>query len=158
MQPLILVVDDDEIFLSLLETILTGRYSVLKARGGEEALDLLQTHTVHLVISEVNMPEMDGYTLCNQIKSTIGFAQIPVVLMTARNTMDAKVAGLVLGAEAYIEKPFLVEYLLAQIASLLYNRMKVAEYFSISPTAAFPVKGDGFLQELKNRRTSVLRS
>jgi two-component system, cell cycle response regulator len=158
MGPLILLVDDEEIYLSVLETALTGRYSVLKARSGKEALDLLQKHQVQLVISDVMMPEMDGYVLCSRIKSNIDFAQIPVVLLTAKNTMDAKVAGLELGADAYIEKPFSVAYLLAQIASLLYNRMKIAEFFSLSPGTVPAVdprivdswgKEDQFLNELK---------
>jgi two-component system cell cycle response regulator len=157
MGPLILLVDDEEIYLSVLETALTGRYSVLKARSGKEALDLLKRHRVQLVISDVMMPEMDGYVLCSRIKSNIDFAQIPVVLLTAKNTMDAKVAGLELGADAYIEKPFSVEYLLAQIASLLYNRMKIAEFFSLSSATAPMVdsrvdsrsKEDHFLNELK---------
>lgn len=130
MQPLILVVDDEEMILSVLEVTLGNRYSILKARSAKEALALLERHVVHLVICDVMMPVMDGFAFCREIKSNPDYSLIPVILLTARNTMESKVAGLELGADAYIEKPFLEDLLLAQIANLLYNRNKVAEYFA----------------------------
>jgi two-component system cell cycle response regulator len=132
MQPLILVVDDEEVFLSVLEVTLGSRYSLLMARSAKEALTLLDKHAVHLVISDVMMPGMDGFELCKRIKSNVDYALIPVLLLTAKNTVDAKITGLEIGADAYIEKPFSDEHLQAQIASLLYNRKKVAEYFNSS--------------------------
>ncbi len=135
MQPLILVVDDEEMILSVLEVTLGNRYSILKAQSAKEALTLLEQHVVHLVICDVMMPVMDGFAFCREIKSNPDYALIPVILLTARNTMEAKVTGLELGADAYIEKPFLEDLLLAQIANLLYNRNKVAEYFTRQPPA-----------------------
>jgi two-component system cell cycle response regulator len=135
MQPLILIVDDEEMILSVLEVTLGNRYSILKARSAKEALDLLEQHAVHLVICDVMMPVMDGFALCRHIKSNIDYSLIPVIMLTARNTMEAKVTGLELGADAYVEKPFLEDFLLAQIANLLYNRNKVAEYFTRRPSA-----------------------
>jgi DNA-binding response OmpR family regulator len=129
---MILVVDDEAMFLSVLEVTLGGRYVLLKARSAREALELLESQPVDLVISDVMMPGMDGYALCQRIKSTVDYSLIPVLLLTAKNTLEAKVAGLELGADAYIEKPFSEEHLLAQIASLLYNRQKLAEYFAAS--------------------------
>lgn len=133
MLPVLLIVDDEEDMLELLESILESRYQVKKASHGEEALSIISEETVHLIISDVMMPEMDGFELCKKVKSGVEYSHIPVILLTAKNTIQAKVEGLELGADAYIEKPFSKEYLLAQIHSLLTNRAMIREYFSSSP-------------------------
>ncbi len=76
---------------------------------------------------------MDGFELCRLIKSNFDYSHIPVILLTARNTLKSKIEGLELGADAYIEKPFSPEYLQVQIANLLTNRNKIKEYFASSP-------------------------
>ncbi len=133
MLPTILLVDDEEEILDFLERTLNSRYSILKAANGKEALSILVTEAVQLVVSDVMMPEMDGFELCRIIKSTVDHSHIPVVLLTAKNTIQAKCEGLELGADAYIEKPFSKEHLLAQIASLLKNRNMMREFFASSP-------------------------
>ena len=133
MLPVILLVDDEEDILDFLERILQTKYTILKAADGREALTRLAAEAVQLVISDVMMPEMDGFELCRQIKSNFEHSHIPVILLTAKNTIQAKVAGLELGADAYIEKPFSKEHLLAQIASLLANRNMIRDFFSSSP-------------------------
>lgn len=131
--PLILLVDDEEEILDFLERILQHKYAVLKKSNGEEALHALGSNAVQLIISDVMMPEMDGFELCSLIKSNVEFSHIPVILLTAKNTIQSKVQGLELGADAYIEKPFSKEHLLAQIASLLANRNMTREYFARTP-------------------------
>lgn len=133
MLPTILLVDDEAEILRLLERMLQKNYTVLKAADGVAALQLLQTESVQLVISDVMMPEMDGYALCKAIKSDFEHSHIPVILLTAKNSIQSKVEGLQLGADAYIEKPFSKEHLQAQIISLLANRNMVREYFASSP-------------------------
>ena len=133
MLPIILLVDDDEEILDFLERILSIKYSSLKATNGQEALQILATEAVQLVISDVMMPEMDGFELCKKIKSDVEHSHIPVILLTAKNTIQSKIEGLEIGADAYIEKPFSKEHLLAQIASLLSNRNMVREFFASSP-------------------------
>ena len=76
---------------------------------------------------------MDGFELCKKIKSDFEHSHIPVILLTARNTIQSKIEGLELGADAYIEKPFSKEHLLAQIASLLANRNMIRDFFASSP-------------------------
>lgn len=133
MLPLILLVDDEEEILDFLERILQSKYTVLKTLNGQEALQALELNAVQLIISDVMMPEMDGFELCARIKSNVEYSHIPVILLTAKNTIQAKVQGLELGADAYIEKPFSKEHLLAQMASLLNNRNNLREYFANSP-------------------------
>lgn len=133
MNPLLLLVDDNEEILEFLEHELNEKYTILKAVDGQQALDLLKENAVHLVISDVMMPVIDGFELCRLIKSNFEFSHIPVILLTARNTLQSKIEGLELGADAYIEKPFSPEYLQVQIANLLTNRNKIKEYFASSP-------------------------
>lgn len=129
----ILIVDDEEEILAFLERMLRTKYVVFKAENGKEALEILSRETIQLVVSDVMMPEMDGFTLCKTMKGNFDFSHIPIILLTAKNTIQAKVEGLELGADAYIEKPFSKEHLLAQIASLLANRSMMREYFATSP-------------------------
>lgn len=133
MLPAILLVDDEEEILEFLEHILKKKYAVFKAVNGVEALKVLEKEAVQLVLSDVMMPEMDGFELCKIIKSNFEYSHIPVILLTAKNTIQSKVEGLELGADAYIEKPFSKEHLLAQIASLIANRNIVKDYFASSP-------------------------
>lgn len=133
MLPIILLVDDNEEILDFLERMLNSKYTILKALDGKEAIAVLEKEAVQLVITDIMMPVMDGYELCRQIKSNFEFSHIPVIMLTAKNTLQSKVEGLELGADAYIEKPFSKEHLNAQISSLLNNRKMIREFFSSSP-------------------------
>jgi DNA-binding response OmpR family regulator len=133
MLPTILLVDDEEDILEFLERILSPRYRVLVTESGEEALKVLDKEPVQLIISDVMMPEMDGFELCRHIKSNFEHSHIPVILLTAKNTIQSKIEGLELGADAYIEKPFSKEHLQAQISSLLANRGHLRAFFASSP-------------------------
>ena len=133
MKPVLLLVDDNDEILEFLEHELNEKYSIIKALNGQEALDILKENAVQLVISDIMMPVMDGFELCKIIKTNFDYSHIPVILLTARNTLQSKIEGLELGADAYIEKPFSPEYLQVQIANLLTNRNKIKEYFASSP-------------------------
>lgn len=133
MLPVILLVDDEEEILDFLQRMLECKYTILRAENGQSALKILKDESVQLVVSDVMMPEMDGFELCKLIKSNFDYSHIPVILLTAKNTIQAKVAGLELGADAYIEKPFSKEHLFAQISSLIANRSMIREYFASSP-------------------------
>ena len=133
MLPLILLVDDEEEILDFLERILNDKYKILRAENGKEALNILCIEAVQLIICDIMMPEMDGFEFCKICKSNFDYSHIPIILLTAKNTIQSKVKGLELSADAYIEKPFSKEHLYAQIASLLSNRNMVREYFASSP-------------------------
>ena len=153
MLPHILIVDDEEDILEFLERILRVKYTVFKAENGQEALKILSAEAIQLVISDVMMPEMNGFELCKSIKANLEFSHIPVILLTVKNTIQAKVEGLELGADAYIEKPFSKEHLLAQIASLINNRSMIREYFANSPlvhikSMAYSKADEHFLETL----------
>lgn len=155
MKPVILLVDDNEEILEFLTTDLGEKYNILKAHNGKEALDILAAETVQLVVSDVMMPVMDGFELCRFIKSDLHNSHIPVILLTAKNTLRAKIEGLGLGADAYIDKPFSPEHLQVQIANLLINRNKIKEYFASSPlvhikSMAYSKADEQFLEELND--------
>ncbi len=133
MLPAILLVDDEEEILEFLERNLKESYTIFKATTASAALSILADEVIQLVISDVIMPGMDGFQLCKTIKSNVEFSHIPVILLTAKNTIQAKVEGLELGADAYIDKPFSPRHLKAQIASLIANRDRLREYFAQSP-------------------------
>lgn len=82
------------------------QFIVEQAQNGVEALKILEEKNIDLVVSDIIMPEMDGFELCRNIKSNIEFCHIPVVLLTAKNDLDSKIEWLKMGADVYIEKPF----------------------------------------------------
>ncbi|HEY4150419.1 MAG TPA: response regulator [Chitinophagaceae bacterium] len=153
MKPVILLVDDNEEILEFVEHELNEKYTVIKALNGREALDILKEEAIQLVICDVMMPVMNGFELCKIIKTNFDYSHIPVILLTARNTLQSKIEGLELGADAYIEKPFSPEYLQVQIANLLANRAKIKEYFASSPlvhikSMAYSRADEHFLEKL----------
>lgn len=152
-KPLILLVDDNEDILDFNSNDLGTHYNVETALNGEEALAILRDKPVNLVISDIMMPVMDGLELCRKIKYDLDFSHIPVILLTAKNSLQSKIEGLELGADAYIEKPFSPEHLHVQVASLLFNRNKVKDYFANSPlvhinTMAYSKADERFLEKL----------
>lgn len=153
MKPVLLLVDDNAEILDFIADELSEKYQVLLATNGQEALDKLKVEAVHLVVSDVMMDVMDGFELCKAIKTCIDLSHIPVILLTAKNTLQSKIEGLEIGADAYIEKPFSPEYLQVQIANLLANRNKVKEYFANSPlvhlkSMAYSKADEQFLEKL----------
>jgi DNA-binding response OmpR family regulator len=132
-KPLLLLIDDNEDILEFLEHELNEKYTIIKAFNGQEAIALLEKEAVQLIICDIMMPVMDGFELCRIVKTNFDYSHIPVILLTAKNTLQSKIEGLETGADAYIEKPFSPEYLQVQIANLLSNRAKIKEYFASSP-------------------------
>jgi len=150
----LLLVDDNEDILDFLSDDLSDKYHILTAEDGLQALKILNQETVHMVISDIMMPEMDGFELCGTIKSSLEFSHIPVILLTAKNTLQSKIEGLEQGADAYVEKPFSPEFLQVQISSLLKNRDKVKAYFASSPllhmkSMAYTKADELFLEKLQ---------
>ena len=133
MKPVLLLIDDNEEILEFIEHELDEKYTVIKALNGKDALDILKEDAVQLIICDIMMPVMDGFELCKIVKTNFEYSHIPVILLTAKNTLQSKIEGLELGADAYIEKPFSPDYLRVQIANLLANRSKIKEYFASSP-------------------------
>lgn len=135
LKPLILLVDDNEEILEFLSDDLNEHYEVITSLNGADALAILKERAIQLVISDIMMPVMDGFELCKRIKSDFECSHVPVILLTAKNTLQSRIEGLELGADAYIEKPFSPEHLQVQIMNLLSNRDKLKKYFASRPLA-----------------------
>ncbi len=153
LKPVLLLVDDNEEILEILEEDLSGKYQVLTANDGEEAYDILTSEIAHLIVSDVMMPNMDGFEFCSKVKTNFELSHIPFILLTAKDTLQSKIEGLKLGADAYIEKPFSTDYLYTQIENLISNRVKIKEYFAKSPsvhinTMAYSKDDEIFLEKL----------
>ncbi|HTN38962.1 MAG TPA: response regulator [Arachidicoccus sp.] len=153
MKPVILIVDDQKDILEFLSNQLLVSYNVLTSLSGKDAMGILDKEIVHLIISDIMMPHMDGLEFCQLIKSNFDTSHIPVILLTAIKTLETKIEGLEFGADAYIEKPFSPKYLRAQISNLLTNRNRLKEFFVTSPSAhlksiAYTKSDEQFLENL----------
>jgi len=135
-RPTVLVVEDNPDMRAFVVRQLSKEYAVLSAVNGAEALKMLDGNYVNLVVSDVVMPVMDGFELCKTIKSDLNYSHIPVILLTAKTNIQSKIEGMELGADAYIEKPFSVEYLQACASNLIQNREKLRRTFAQSPFVA----------------------
>ncbi|MBR3096773.1 MAG: response regulator, partial [Bacteroidales bacterium] len=133
----ILVVEDDPEMRGYLAKELSELYNVLVAANGEDALKLVESQRIDLVVSDIMMPGIDGVALCNRIKSTTEYCHIPVILLTAAVGMETRIETLDAGADGYIEKPFAIELLQANIANLFKNREIANRQFTQSPLTHF---------------------
>jgi two-component system response regulator MprA len=124
--PSVLVVDDERAIRDALHLILTRRgYQVLLATDGEEGLRMVETHRPDLVILDVLLPHMDGLTACRRLRARGD--QVPVLMLTARDTVGDRVTGLETGADDYLIKPFATDELIARMRALLRRRKSAGE-------------------------------
>lgn len=131
----LLLVEDNREILQFVQKELKNRYTIYKALNGAEAIGILERTNIHLIISDIMMPVMDGIELCKKVKADLQYSHIPIILLTAKNTLTSKIEGLEVGADAYIEKPFSIDHLSAQVSNLLSNRQIIKDYFAKSPLA-----------------------
>ncbi len=117
----ILVVEDNASLRSYIELILSENYEVFAVENGLLALQLLEKQTPDLILSDIMMPEMDGFQLLEKLKSDPHYRHIPVVMLTARADVQDKLRALRIGVDDYLLKPFEEEELLARIGNLLQN-------------------------------------
>jgi diguanylate cyclase (GGDEF)-like protein len=116
----ILVADDEESMTMMLEEALhTSGYEVIRAQNGLEAFQKVQSESPDLVLLDVQMPLMDGFAVCQKIKSDLLLRHIPVMMLTAQTGVTSKVTGLERGADDYLTKPFDLQELIARIRTLL---------------------------------------
>lgn len=125
----VLIADDNEDIRTYLRDLLKDDYEILEAEDGADALSKINKEIPDLVVSDVMMPNIDGISLCQELKSQISTSHIPVILLTARTSLDYELEGLQTGAEDYITKPFNSGIVKTKIFNILENRKKLREYF-----------------------------
>ena len=125
----LLLVEDNEELLFLMEKILSKHYHVLIAKDGLEALNVIKDNEIDIIISDVMMPEMDGLEFCRTLKSNLETSHIPIILLTAKNTVEDRIECYNAGADGYISKPFELKILEARINNFIMHKKNKQEEF-----------------------------
>jgi len=124
MKEKILIVDDEERMRKLIAAYLKKEgYEILEAENGLEALNIFKAERIHLIILDVMMPVMDGWSLCSELRKT---SNVPIIFLTAKGEADDMLLGFELGTDHYMTKPFDVRLLIAKVKSLI-NRVYYSE-------------------------------
>ena len=156
----ILVVEDDKNTRRLMETVLTRYgYEPISACNGVEALEVLERHHVDLILLDVMMPKMDGYEFTNTLRT--GGCEIPILMVTARETMADKKRGFIVGVDDYMVKPVDEEEMVLRIAALLRRSQIAGERkLTVGKTTLFydslTVKDAEQIQELPQKEFMLL--
>lgn len=130
----LLIVEDNDEMRRFLRDELSEEFRIIEAKDGIDALEKLSNNFVNLIICDLMMPRMDGFELCRRLKKDINFSQIPLIILTALNSLQARIKTLDSGADAYIEKPFSLDLLRIQINNLLHTREKLYEALRQNPS------------------------
>lgn len=128
-KPTLLIVEDNPDVRKYISMILENHYQIFEAKDGEEGLDKSFEKIPDLIISDIMMPKLDGFQMSNKLKTDSRTSHIPIIMLTAKATMQDKINGLEIGADDYIMKPFEAEELKARIKNLLEQRKRLHEHF-----------------------------
>lgn len=126
----LLLIEDNEDLLLLMVKLLSREYNVFTAKNGKEGARIINEQEINLVVSDIMMPEMDGNEFCKYVKNNLEISHIPIILLTAKESEADKVESYESGADSYINKPFNLAVLKANIKSLIRSREKLAHSFS----------------------------
>lgn len=128
----ILVVEDNKDMRDYIRSILAEYYNVMEASNGEEALHILKTLNVDFVVSDLMMPVMDGMELSRRIRNDFSISHLPILMLTAKTSDEARLEGYKTGVDSYLLKPFDENLLLARISSILENRKRFQQKFYLT--------------------------
>ncbi len=126
----ILLVEDNQDIRSYIIDILREKYFVDQAENGVIGLKLVSENEYALIITDLMMPEMDGIEMCKQLKSSIETDHIPIIMLTAKDSIESRIEGINVGADSYISKPFHPEHLQVRVNKLIEQRELFKERFS----------------------------
>lgn len=125
----VLIVEDDSDLRSFIKSILENDYTIYESEDGVDGLEKAIKCFPDFVVSDIMMPRMDGIELLQNLKKNLITSHIPVILLTAKTTIESKLEGLAYGADDYITKPFSVQYFQARIANLIQQRKQLQQIF-----------------------------
>ena len=131
-RPSLLIAEDNNDLREFLYSSCIAEYNVLETGNGQTAFDLATQHNPDLIISDIMMPGMDGIELCLKLKENIHTSHIPIILLTAKSTLENRIEGFKVGADEYIPKPFSMELLETRIKNLIESRKKLRAVFTES--------------------------
>ena len=121
----LLIVEDNPDLLMLMHQLMSTYYNIYIAPNGIEALDIIHQKQIDLIISDVMMPEMDGFELTRLLKEDPDYAHLPIILLTAKREMDDEQKALILGADDYLTKPFKLKELKIRVDNIIQNRKRI---------------------------------
>ena len=126
----VLIVEDNVELLTLMQRLLNQKYHVITAKNGKQALNIIHKEELDIVISDVMMPVMDGIELISAIKNDANYAQLPVILLTAKTRDEDRNEALQKGADDYITKPFRMSDLAVRVDNIISNRHRIRTKFA----------------------------
>ena len=125
-RPMLLVVEDNDDIREYIVSSFSNNYRIITATNGKEGLEQAQKHIPDIIISDIMMPVMDGIEFCKRVKEDVRTSHIPVILLTAKDSIQDKEEGYESGADSYLTKPFSAKLLNSRIHNLLESRRKLA--------------------------------
>lgn len=156
-KPKVLLVDDDPEITEYIANELDDRYNFEIAMNGKQAIGELLTNAYDLVVTDIMMPEMSGFTLLRLIKSNASICHIPVVLLTTESAVANRLEGLEKGADAFLAKPFFVDELKATIDNLINNRVRLKNKFGVIEKATEMVEKQEFEDSDKKLMERIMK-
>ncbi|MCE8923602.1 two-component regulator propeller domain-containing protein [Bacteroides ovatus] len=133
-KPILLIVEDNEEIQKYIVESFTDSFEVITANNGEEGKQQALSRIPDIVVSDIMMPVMDGITLCKQLKDDVRTSHIPIILLTAKDSLQDKEEGYEVGADSYLTKPFSASLLRSRINNLLDSRKKLVAQFQAQST------------------------
>ena len=135
----VLIVEDNIDMLHFIENSLKPEHKIETAENAKKAIELIDKKSYDLIITDIMMPDIDGLEFTRTLRENVNYSHIPVILLSAKTDNITKIEGLNAGADVFIEKPFSISYLKAQISSLIANRKAIVEAFNRSPLASYSI-------------------
>jgi YesN/AraC family two-component response regulator len=154
----VLIIDDNEEILWMLEEILSEEYNIITARDGSEGLEQLTKNLPNLVITDIMMDNVDGISMTKQIKTNPYTMHVPLIIISAKSAIDDKIEGIESGADAYISKPFSIEYLKTVARKLIEKHRKLREYYKSVASSFDYVNGQLLPKEDRDFIQAVIQS
>ncbi len=150
-KPLLLIVEDNPDMLAYTKSHLDKTYNILKATDGEEGLATALEQIPDLIISDVMMPKMDGNMMTKKLKTDHRTSHIPIIILTARASVDSKIEGLETGADAYVTKPFNARELKVRVKNIIEQRQRLRDHFAEELNAGQPIATSSSLPSMDHQ-------
>lgn len=128
--PVVLVVDESSDLYDYIRSSLESRYSVIWAPNGSEALKIIKERSPTIIVSEIQLPDMDGISLAQLVRKNIKISRIPIIFLTSKIEIESQVKAIEAGADLFLAKPFEIEVLEANIANLIGGREKTEQFIN----------------------------